>query len=272
MAAIQELTANLSEFIYTIAREAPLSAKRRLPSKYFDLIKTDKSAKRFSIKSSMDQKREFLAYLGVEQFVIFADVNKLIRPDIREVLSKIDESDGPSQILKKLSEDNVFISSNREFCYALLHVAQWFNTSVYVQNLDIIRSAYNVNNWDKKLDHEAHKNNIAESEAMAKFIKFVYAVINTNDIAETITEVDSPTTQILLYLYQKKGYVSQEQISLDTGLTMRQVHMSIKRSVELMLVQRHPKDETKEYLITARGITNINGFIEKIIKLLDFNP
>jgi len=270
MAAAVQLNINLSEFIYTIAREAPLSAKRRLPEKFFNAILTETKAKRFSVSSSFEQKREFLAYLGIEQFVILADVNKMAHKDIREVLQNIDINDKPSNIIKKLAEDNIYISSNREYCYSLLNISRLFNTKVYAANLDLIRSSFHEKNWSKNIDVDTHKETKEEIEAMGAFVKFVGAVLAASSSSEITSEVDSETLKMLLFLYRVKEYESQQTISIQCGLSMRQSFLSIARCVELMFVQKHPKQSKKEYQITATGILAVNRFVEKVIKMLDF--
>lgn len=269
--AVTQSTLSFTEFFYTICRDAPITMKRRLPYQYYQHFLTETKAHKFAAKSTPEQKREVLAYLGVEQFVIYADVSKMTHEDIRVLFKDIPAEGATAMTLRQLTDKGIFVSSNREFCTTLLNVASTFNTSVYVQELELIRAGYDHKGWGKKIEHEAYKKYQEEAQINEKFVKFVYGVLWAEDSCQQAAEVDAATIRILLYLFLKRGYVGQEKISHSTALTKRQVFISLRNCVNLMYVHKHPiKDEEPEYQITGAGVMAVNRFIEKVVKSLDF--
>lgn len=260
---------SLSEFVYTVARQMPISKRRHLPEKYFKKVANDKAAQRFATMSSIEQKKEFLAYMGIEYITIFVDTDGLTGHDIRTYFGSFQPLDQPQTTMKKMAEENVFVSSGREFCYNLLHTAMLANKPLFRKAHELARVSYHTQNWGNKIGIAEYKNRQEEKDIIERLSNYTLRVMNAAHYSFTVTELDLPALTILLYLYEKKAYVSRQKIELNFTFSKRQIASSLKVGIEKMFIQKHPRHETKQYIITSTGILAINRFIEKVNKSLE---
>lgn len=264
---------NLAEFTYTVARQAPISLRRLLPEKLYRAINTEKGAMRFASRSTFEQKREFFAYLGIECFVVFADPKQSASNDFRDVFKQFDTDEKPVSSLKKLGEENVFVSSNKSFCFLLGHLSQLIDTSSYSRNMELIRSSYHIKNFKNKINTEEHRAAVEHNQASAYLVKLVHGVWWANDICKPLLGITPIDCRVLTYFYiNRQMYLSPETL-LDAfagGVTKREVTWAKRRLLEAMYIQRHPSQKKSEYTITGRGVLAVNKFIEKVMKSFDF--
>lgn len=265
-----QIQAGLTEFVYTAARETPTSVKRHLPEKYFNAIATEKGAQRFASRSSLEEKIEFLAYFGVETFLVFSDTKSMGRDKLRYLIGAIKEPDGTStDSIKRLAEDNIFVTGNRPFCYSLLHASLAQNSRAFIKHSELLRTGYHVKKWGSKIETSEYQDQIEIDKASKVVLRHIAAVSDALTFAESQIDLNAEHVRLLLHLYEKEGYLSYQKIKTKLGGTSRSVNRQIKNCLEKMYIQKHPTRDRKEYLITATGILAINRFIEKVNKSLE---
>ncbi len=271
MGSPADINLSLSEFVYTVSRQMPVSVKRHLPERYYRKILTDKAAKKFAATASFEQKKELLCYLGVEYFTVFADTRSMASEDIRDALKNhegVEET--PATTLKKMAEKNLFISGSRSFCFQLLHHSMITDKPVYRKALEVVRSSYHMAKWGSKLNNPVYRQTVDEAKSLQAFSSFMLQILKANLFCKSLTEVDSLTLMMLMFLHENGGYVSRENITSEFSFSNRQAGVSIKKCLELMYIQKHPLKSKCEYMITSRGVLAVNSFIGKVAKSLDF--
>lgn len=273
MAKPVELETNLAEFTYTVARETPLSLRRLLPEKFYRAIDSERGAMRFAHKATPEQRREFFAYLGIEQFIVYADMREGDFSDFRKIFAQFNDNDNPQGTIKKLAESNVYITSNRELCYKLGHLAQMIDSTSYARNMELIRASYHAKKFKNKITLQEHQELLEERETSFYLSKLIQSTLSVNDMCKAVTGIDTESFRILhhLYMYRDK-YFSQSRLSeiFSGSIVPNAVGVSRKKLSSAGLVQRHPAKEKSEYTISGKGILVVNQFRERVIKSLDF--
>lgn len=263
----------LAEFTYTIARSIDLSQRRKLPEKYFRATANEKSAMRFAMNASLEQRREFFSYLGIDHFWVFADPKTGQKNDFREIFRQFDLDDKPSVIMTKLADENVFISSNKEQCFLLGLAAQTLDSKAYAKSMQMVRSGYHVKHFRNDINTDQYNDALEAKEMNAEVDKIIHGVLWADDFCKDITGLDTDYFRVLFYYYSKyQIYVSPDKIKtvFNGGIAGRTVTAAVKRLSALQLTQKHAKQSRREHTITAKGILIVNQFREKVIKSLDF--
>lgn len=270
----QQYDTTLTEFTYTVARNAPIAFKRFLPEKIFRQIHTEKGAMRFANKSTYDEKFQLFSYLGVGFYIVFANKkNGKGVSDIREIFDQFETGEKPVTTLKKLAEGNIYICSDKELLYRLGHMAQIIDTKAYVRNQELVRASFNASRLRAKIHIEEHTIPEEEKEDAAELVKLFSKILWVNNICEETSGVDSPTMQILMYLYANRhAYVAHEKLMEEFAgsLSVRQLTASKSKLAESLMIQRHASRENNSVTITGRGILVVNQFRDKVIKMLNF--
>lgn len=267
------LNTTLAEFTYTVARETPVSIRRRLPEKYFKAISTEKGAMRFANRSSLDQKREFFTYLGIDHYLVFIDSKKNSGMDFRETLRKFTVEEDPHKTLQQLVGSNVFISGSKEQAYLMGFLAQGMDTKQYVRDMELIRSSYHIKSYKKNIGIPEYTESVEGKEVAFRASKIISAVLWANDACESVIGIDGASLRLLLYFYlNRQSYFSDDnlKVAMAGGLSGRTVSASRKRLFANDYLSHHPIKSKPEYTITATGILLVNQFREKVIKSLDF--
>lgn len=268
-----ELEVSLAEFTYTVARETPISLRRLLPEKYFRAINTEAGAMKFAHKSTPEQKREFFAYLGIEQFVVYADMKQGDFTDFRKIFSQFNPCDNPQGAIKKLAESNVYISSNREFCYTLGHLSQMIDSSSYARNMELIRTGYHMKKFKNKITLQEHNELLEERETSFYLSKIIQSSLIVGRAFKSIAGVDEDSFLFLHHLYMHRDkYFSQIKLGeIFAGIMgPKAIGVSRKKLSTAQFIQRHPEKDKAEYTISGKGILVVNQFREKTLKSLDF--
>lgn len=262
----------LNELIYTLAYCLTDDQKSVLPYAYLDQIRTAKKARRFANKSSTDQKREFLSYLGLSSFFVIANLENQTASNLKEVLTEYKKG---SQVgaLKKLAEDGVFVSSDKEFVYLLGMLSQSITTPTYSMNLELMRVGYHLRRWPKKmkseLDEESEDLKIS-ADVIAKLILF--SEINF-DFTEIISGVLKNEMKLLYFMYFKKGqYLSLEEMKnyFLGNMPGTKIAVSLRRLIDSQMMRKNTDWEHKEYTITKLGIRTVHEFRDRVLKSFNF--
>lgn len=265
---------SLSEFTYTMVRNSPLSAKRHLPEKLFKRINTEAGAMKFAAKSTLAEKMEFFSYIGLQTFLVIADVKKgQAVNDFRQLFSEYESKEKPISTLKRLSDNNTFITSSKEFIYRLGQMAQLVDTKPYARSQELVRASYHANGFRSKLSVNDHADPSREMDDSVNLIKFLGKTLWVNNLCKELTGVDSPAIQLLIFLYcNRHSYFSRQKLIDELGgsLSGKQLATSRRILLENHLVQKEYKENSNSITITAKGILVVNQFRDKVIKMLDF--
>ncbi len=265
---------SLAQFTYTVAREAPISLRRFLPEKLYRAISDEKKAMKFASKSSLEEKREFFAYLGIQSFLIFADMKQGNVNDFRQLFKQFDPvEEKAASSIKKLGDSNIYVSSSKEFCYQLSYLAQLIDTAAYARSMELMRTSYHVKGLDNKLNSPEHKEALDEKETATALVRYMYGVLWATDMCQEVTGVDAATIRVLMYFYlNRQIYLTKEKIiaSFAGSMSNRQVTLSVRTLLNSMQIQKHSVAANKSYTITGRGILVVNQFRDKVIKSFDF--
>lgn len=261
----QELA--LSELIYNIAREAPLSLKRGLPMRLFRAISSEKMAMKFACESSYEEKREFLSYMGVKHFVVFANVDKITGGDFKEILKDFSE-DKLVAATKKIANLNIFVSSDKQYVELLGMTAQSISSPRYSLNMELLRTGYHIQKWHREIKNQEHKKLQQETEFDREFCRLIFNTLMAYRMCESWFGVTQDEMRLLLLLKIKTfAYISSEDlVGKFTGtMTPNQVAKAKRSLLKALLIEKHYEPKKQEYTISARGILITNQFRDKVI-------
>ncbi len=261
----QELA--LSELIYSIARNAPLSLKRTLPMRLYRAISNEKAAKKFSVQSSYEEKREFLSYMGVKHFIVFANVDKITGGDFKEILQDF-ANGNPAAASKKIADLNIYVSSDKQYVELLGITAQSISSPRYSLNMELLRTGYHLQKWHRELKHQDHKKLRDETEFDREFFRLLENTLTAYDMCESWFGITEHELKILLFLKIKSfTYASHEDLvgRFVGSMTPNQVAKAKRSLLKAFLIEKHYEPKKQEYTITARGILVVNQFKDKII-------
>lgn len=263
----QELA--LSELIYSVARNAPLSLKRTLPMRLYRAISNEKAAKKFAAQSSYEEKREFLSYMGVKHYVVFANVDKITGGDFKEILQ--DFADGkPASASKKIADLNIFVSSDKQYVELLGVTAQSISSPRYSLNMELLRTGYHLQKWHRELKHPDHRKLREETEFDRELSKLISNLFTAHSMCESWFGITQDELRILLFLKIKTfTYVSHEDMvgKFVGSMTANQVAKAKRSLLKSFLIEKHYEPKKQEYTISARGILVVNQFKDKVIGL-----
>lgn len=262
----------LSEFIYTVAMTAPLPIKRRLPLKYFNSILTEKAARRFSIRSSMDQKKEFLEYMGFRHFSVFANVENYWNTGFKDLLKKYDKSGGNPSV-KEISEDCLYVTSDKELVHVFTRMSHALSTKLYRMEQELLRVKKAEIKWTSTLESDDLKESEIEKKRSQSFIKMTTSIVKDFVNASDYLEVGSYEVAVLNLLYvNQDAYLSRDEIMDDNAgiIPLNQTTAVENKLIELSLIQPHVDYRKKEYTITSRGIRTVHQFRDRVLKSFNF--
>lgn len=262
----------LSEFIYTVAMTAPVSIKRRLPLNYFKAVLTEKAAKRFSITSSTDQKKEFLEYMGFRHFSVVTNIENIWNTGFKELLKSYDKGT-ISATVKEIVEAGIYITSDKELVHIFTRMSHNIATQLYRMEQEVVRIKKAQAKWSSQLGAVEIGESESEKESSQKFIKMTICVINDFVNADKYLEVGAYEVAVLNLLYvNQNSYISHDEITKqNVGLIPLNKATQVERKLlELSMIQPHVDWRKKEFTITSRGIRTVHQFRDRVLKSFNF--
>lgn len=262
----------LAELIYTIAREIPLQLKRNLPDKFFKVIGSEKTAMKFAVNSSLDEKREFLSYLGIQNFLVFANTERIHGAHFVEILKKF-QSGQQAATIKQIASLGLYVSADKEFVFLLGQISQSIQTKAYSMDMEVLRSGYHVKNWKGSLENKESSEAKSQNDSSIEIIRLLLSGNDVLEFSESSYGVPKTHLLVLLYLYIKKHlFVPHEAIKNKFVGTLTPSHIAsaYRNLMEHSYVEKHRDWWKKEYSITAKGILMVNQFRDRVLSSFNF--
>jgi hypothetical protein len=256
----------ISEYVYTVIFNMTLKEKSSLPGYLSRQINTEKRAKRFAQKSSTDQKRELLSYLGIGFFWTFVNLKAVTDKQYFSVLKKFKE-DYPVASLKEMSEWGMCVTNDLDYAFLLGQMSQVVTSGAYVRNMELMRVGGVLKRWGKKLISTKEAEDIEEDAI--RISRFTDNVLSNSKHIESITGVTEYDFRILNYLYQQRNrYHPIEDVwqKFVGDIPQRKLSFSIGKLAKELMVQKHFDYRKKEIAITKLGLQVIHKFNNSVFK------
>lgn len=258
----------LNDFIYTLLYESSIEEKRGLKAKYLKIALNGRLAKKFATTSTREEKEYILSHFGMEYFYIIAKRGMPLLK-FREILNKF-ESKKKVAALKDISEEGVFVTSDKEFLRLLGLMSQSIGHHTYFLNLELNRQGYHIQKWKK---NTVNKEDMLTREIDANAKMLVKTCLSTTlmmDYWPGITGISSVQMKVLLYLYTvSHTYVADEKLyGIFAGaITKNKYRVAAKQLFENQYIQKHVASNVREFTITGMGIKQVNEFVHKTLNL-----
>ena len=261
----------LSEFVYTVAATAPLSAKRHLPERFFKKVRTAKGAKRFARTASDDQKKEFLSYFGFRSLTIISNHDSIWNPDLQSILRKY-EADKKASTLAEILNEHIYLMSDKKTFDILSRHADFIDTPLYKMHMEMIRSNKGQIGWNTKLESNNDDFAKKKDEAILDYLKIMYSGFEDLLLCDRYFEINPIEFKALLFLFfNKTSYVSYEAIQkeLHGFAALSETRPILRELLEGLYIQQHFDVRKKEYIITAKGVRAVMDFAGRSIAKLN---
>ena len=264
----------LSDYFYSVFYNADIVSRAGLPPKYLKLLRLEKTAKKFALESSMDEKIMILNYLGIKFFLVIADRKIATDSPLKGIMQKYKDRQEMLS-LKEIIDSGLYVTSNKQLTGLLGLVSQACGSKQYKMNLEYTRVRYHAKQWDQRLRAANEDKDMQEQKEMD--VNFVRTLCRNNLImrrSEDLFGITETQMEILTYLYGLSGSYTRIETIWDfySGvLTQNKVTIAARRLLDLGHLDQHPFSQKREYTITGTGIKLVNQLKEAIHKLNTFS-
>ncbi len=254
------------EYVYSAIFSMSQKEKSNLPGYLCRQINTEKRAKRFAFKSSTDQKRELLSYLGIGFFWTFVNLKAVTDKQYFSVLKKF-QKEYPVASLKEMSEWGMCVTNDLDYVFLLGQMNQTITSGAYVRNMEMMRAGSVLKRWSIKFNSFKEREEIEEDALQVA--KLIDKFFSCYKYIESITGVTEYEFRVLNYLYQHRNkYHPIENIwnKFAGDIPQRKLSFSITKLTKELLIQKHFDWRKKEVSITKLGLQIIHKFNNVIFK------
>ena len=254
------------EYVYTAIYNMTQKEKANLPGYLATQINTEKRAKRFAFKSSTDQKRELLSYLGIGFFWTFVNLKTVTDKQYFSVLKNF-QKEYPVSSLKDMSEWGMCVTNDMDYAFLLGQMKQTITSGAYVRNMEIMRAASVLKRWSKRFNSFKETEEIEEDAIQVA--RFTERFFSCHKHVESIAGVSEYEFRILNYLYLNRNkYHPIENIwnKFVGDIPQRKISFSLTKLSKELLIQKHFDWRKKEVAITKLGLQVIHKFNNSVFK------
>lgn len=260
----------LKQYIYSILYNATIQIKRIIPPRFHKYMKSDRTARQFINKSTLDEKLSLLAHFGVKWFLVLVDEEVAGVTDLKEILRKYKDAQ-KMESLKDIVNSKLFVTSSKEFITLLGLMAQTIHHQSYKMNLEYTRTGYHIYKWSRRFIDSTQTEETAENSILlAKTLLGTSFVMDRCDIYFQLRQVE---VRVLLYLYTlKHTYVSMEQLwDYFNGWEGK---VKITRAVRDLVLSQHIQRSgllgERAFTITAIGIKIVHNLQDAVLQANNF--
>lgn len=199
----------LNEFVYTVLFKADYEQKRLLKGKYFRASISEKTARKFSDSSSLEDKMYVLSHLGFEFYFVINRSQKALA-GLKNILPVM-ETGKKAASSTKISEKGLFVTSEREILRTLGLAARITHHPSYYLDLEVLRQGYHINKWSKiyaQTKDYAYRESDESSRRIC--ISFFNAILESKNAHGKLKCTENELL-ILLYLYGTTAIETKEE-------------------------------------------------------------
>lgn len=263
----------LAEFVYTISMTASMAQKRHLPEKFFNVIKTERAAKKFSRTASTDQKKEFLEYMGYSSFFIISNVDNVWSKTCRDVLDKYEHPKGKID-WQRVIKEGVLVTSDKELVRIFSLLSSATASKLYRLEQELFRAKSATQKWSNKLELEEHSKIEKQELSTKDFLRYGDVFMEQFIMCDNFLEIGPEELLILFLLYQNKStFVPHLQIKDHSKwlIPANKITSVECKLLEQIMIRQGFDYRKKEFMITSRGIRTVNQFRERVLKNFNFS-
>lgn len=220
--------------------------------------KTAKTARRFSEKSTLDEKMMLFAKIGVSGTYFLHPVKWKYKKEIEKFreLTKGQQLDYASKL-------KLVVVTDRDIANTLSLMSKITHSDGYLLNMDFHRVGNFINNWKDSKPNTANTQNAIDGADIIN--NFSLALAMSIKTLKAKTQIGDLDIILLMFLYRNKDYVSRITIEDNFGGQFKKtiITASIKRLWNTLMIERSPLTNEPAYQITSLGITTIMDFHAK---------
>jgi len=261
------------EFIYDIIYSLTPTQRRQLDGKYAQACSTPKRAQSFARTAPLEQKYFLLALLGIKRATVLFD-EKTTWANFKAILQNYRERN-PGAGLKELAAQRVYISTDREFMFSLISMAQSIHHPQYTMSMEMNKLGYRLSQWG------AWKKSIANAEfikanenieTVNRFSLLLEQQSKTMETLEPVFRITYPDFRILNMLFRNRHrYVSRhEMITYFKGCINKPVVSASLFSLKKEVLIQGSALTKNEVTITATGINLMDKIFQRILSSNNF--
>lgn len=261
------------EFIYDIIYSLTTKQKRDLDPVYAKMVSTPKKAKAFCRLGSLEQKFHFLASVGIKwSSILYCETAS--PKNFKEVL-KAYQKEGRTHGLKQMANNQIYITTDREFMFMLMTMAQSIHHPQYSLNMEWNKLGYKMGAlgvWTKSAANVEFTKANENIDALNRFSLLWEQQQRTTEIIESTFSINENDFRILNFLFRNKHrHVGKEEMFkyFETIIKDSMMYKSLKGLTENLYIQQSAMNK-KDYTITALGINLIDKIFQRAINTNNF--
>lgn len=258
---------NFNEFCYDIIFHSSAKDRAKLSEKELREISTDKRAKKYTTKSTFDEKLIMLAKLGCSYSFIVSRTKNLSLAKLKELYKEhlLELSEGT---ITDTLKSNLFVVGDKNVIYFLNLMGDICHSDTYMLNRDFHRVGHHVLDWGnpESMTHEDVKE---VSDCVSIINKLA---LNTSMLLQQVkglTKLSDLDLNILMLLFNKRiGNLSRSSVDRYFNPTYKKTLISaaLKRLVMGAYIDKGLYSEIPTYSITSLGIDTVMEFHRKNLK------
>lgn len=258
----------LNEVFYSAIMGMSLEEKKSLPDRLKKKVKNQSSAEKFSKSSSLDDKREFLSYIGISTFL-------MILPEGNFSIRKFDEvykdykSNNVIEGIRTASKTGIFVSSDRELCFYMGKMSQSFPQSPYTKNLELKNAGSIFRKWKTKITDSDPR----YEEDSKSVVKIILSSLSSFNNAESDIGVTQEQLLVLLFFYSNRGMIITKETlqgHFQSEMASAKIRSIVKYLCDNLLIQKSFEVGANNYYITKLGIRRSQQFRDMVLKSSKF--
>lgn len=258
----------ISEFIYDCLMRTTVEQKKNLNGKFLKATRTSRTAKSFSVKSTMEEKAILLSKLGVPFSWNFNITKKKLnelfenRKDIKK-----------SQLTDIMLKEKIIIITDKQVNQYLGLMAANCHSEIWLMNRDFLKAGHVLKDWRKEY-FNATISHVRNSDRTAKDIaKLVVNSIAVTKLCESIFGIPEPAVSVLLYMFSKEAdFITEQEMRVYFFNLYRgfKVTTAINKLLESKFIERGYLSNQKEFKVTAAGMEAALRFEKRMFSMDNF--
>lgn len=255
----------LNEFLYDVIYHSTDKEKAKLTQRQLRAIETEKRAKNFITRATLDEKLIMLEKMGVQYSVWIHKVKTLYPAQVKKLYKK-HKAELSEETISDLLESGLYIVTDRQVASFANLLGNGCHSENYLLNRDFYKIGDHIDEWEDT-PHPTNENVREGMQHLKRINKLMLYTSMAIKNAKGFTQIGDLDFHILMYLFNKVDmYVPRETLNqyFRANYRMTVISAALKRMVLSAHVEKNPKNNSS-YMISSLGINTVLGLMTKIV-------
>ncbi len=258
----------ISEFVYDKIVNATMEERRFLNGKFAKVRRNTKTARLFSVSSTLEEKALILSKLGV-QFAWLFNIGK------NEFKQLCKEADGMTsvELTDKMLKENYFVVSDKQFMMFSHLMASNSHSETWMLNRQFLQAGQYLKEW--KQEHgNANLSDVKDASPASKWMaKIMLNTIMFSKYSDGILEVNDIQIAVLLYFFSKeKEFITHEELRVSFNGIYRNFKLAkcLRVLLNAKYIEKGEGQWANQYRLTGWGVDIALRFEKKVFSLENY--